>query len=924
METIKGEGLVTARETNLVNSLAGKFSGVQITSSGGQVGASSRIVIRGVSSMLGNNQPLFVIDGVPVDNSMTFGGGQNDGNGGGNGDSPLFYGGTANRAVDIDPANIENVSILKGASATALYGTRAANGVVLITTKSGSRASKPRFSYGFNIGGSEARLPELQKTYAQGVDGRFIPNNSSSWGPRIDTLTLNGERASAYDNAKEFFKSGRTIDHNFSIAGGTDKSNYFVSYSNKTEEGIVINNDLVRNNFLVKFSSQLSDKLEAITSVNYINTKLNNVTEGNGRASYIWMVYGAPPSYNLRGNGPKDYLNPNGTQRLFRTNFNNPYFVVDNNGMESNVNRFLPNLTLNYKITDWLTLTNRLGADVYTDERFYKEAIGTFGDFLGGRVYEDVITYNQVNNDVILQATKRFGDFGLSALIGSQVNDIRTKRTYTQGVSLDIPGFYNLSNASVITASTRLTQQRLIGVYSQVSADYKNMAFITATARNDWSSTLPIDNNSFFYPSISGSLVLTDAVPALRDNALLSFAKVRVGWAQIGNGTDPYNTQEQLFFQSAIGDGQRGNITSPYNGQNGFTLGNVIGNPNLKPERTNEIETGVEMQFFGDRVRVEASYYNRLSKDQIFAAPVAGSSGANSRIVNAGSIRNEGLELMLNFSPIRTASFDWNIHLTYTKNVNTVEELTDGVENIRLGGFTSPGIYIVRDQGYGVIWGSRYKRNEQGQLIIDGDQNSPRYGLPKELDENLGVIGNTIPDWLGGIRNTFSYNNEKIGRLALTAVVDIRQGGDILNLDNFYMNFWGVSGATEDRTGDSKIVYPGVIEGTNQVNNIEVPLNQNYWRNNWGLAEEEWVEDGSFVRLREVTFTYGLPTGLVKKTPFQDVNLSFTGRNLILRAPNFSGSDPETSLYGSANGQGFYNFITPGTIGWNAALNVTF
>lgn len=938
VEKVQGDQLVNARETNLVNALAGKFSGVQVTSSGGQTGSSARVIIRGNSSFLGNNEPLFVIDGVPVDNSQTFGGGQNNSNGNGNGDSPLFFGGTTNRIIDIDPANIASMSVLKGASATALYGSRAANGVILITTKNGKRTAKPTITLSTNAGYSDARLPKLQKTYAQGLGGNYFNGNdpaqliATAWGPRMDTLRLdadgnydpNGQPATVYDNAKAFFRRGANIDNSLSIAGGGERADYFVSYSNKLEEGIVPNNNLRRNGFLAKFGADFSERLHIAAGVNYINTKLFTVTEGNGRQSYLWTVYGAPPSYNLRGDGPKDYLNPDGSQRNYRTARNNPYFVVDNNGASGTVNRFLPTLNLSYKLSDWLTLNNRLGADIYTDRRLYREVKGTLGTFPTGRVYEDVISYQQFNNDLVLQANKRFEDFDLDVVVGSQINDQRNDRLYTQGVNLTVPGFYNLANASTINVSQNKTQERLIGLYGSASLGYRNFLYLTVTGRNDWSSTLPAKNRSYFYPSVSGSIVVTDAIPALQNSAALSFLKLRLGYAQVGNGAPVYSTQPDLYVQSNVGDGERGAILFPYNGQNGFTISNVIGNPDLRPERTSELEAGIEANFFTNRIRFEGSYYDRLSKDQIFQAPVAGSSGAVSRLVNAGAMRNRGFELLLELTPVKVGGFSWDIGGTFTRNRNTVESLTDGVDNIRLAGFSSPGIYIVRDQGYGVIWGSRYERDDQGRVIIDDDPESAGYGLPLSVSTELGVIGSVLPDWTAGLRNTFTYSNDKMGTVSLTALLDIRKGGDILNLDNFYLNFYGTTEATANRDGSQSFVYPNSVLPDGSANTIQVPYDETYWRLNWGLAEEEWVEDGSFVRLREVTLAYRLPASVLSKGFIKGLGISLTGRNLWLHAPNFTGSDPETSLYGSANGQGFYNFITPGTKGYNVALNVTF
>lgn len=938
VEQVGGDALVNSQETNIVNALAGKVSGVQITNSGGQTGSSSRIVIRGVSSFLGENQPLFVIDGVPVDNSMTFGGGQNSINGTGQGDSPLFYGGTSNRMVDLDPNIIETVSVLKGASATALYGKRGANGVVLITTKSGKRNQAPTINVNFSQGWQEARLPEFQSAYAQGTNGAFNPMSSSSWGPRMDTLRFNeagnvdpnGTLAESYNNREEFFQRGTVRDASISLGGGNDKSTYFFSYANRDETGIIYKNDLQRHNFMGKYGSTLGDNLFINTSFSYTRTDLSNITEGNGRQSYMWTVYGAPVSYDLRNDdgdgeiGPEDYLLADGSQRLYRTARNNPYFLVDQNGMESVVNRFLPNIAVEYSFSPNLKLVNRLGADIYSDTRRYKEAVGTVGSFPSGRLYEDVLNYRQINNDLTLRYDDDINDdFGLSVLVGHNINDQYDDRLFTQGVSLSIPGFYNIQNAENVTSTQTINHARLIGLYGSAEVSFRRYLYLTLTGRNDWSSTLPKDNNSFFYPSAGLSFVLTDAIPSLQSNNVLSYLKLRASWAQVGNDTDPYNTTETVYVQSNVGDGQRGVINAPYNGVNGFNLSNVIGNPNLVAELTTETEFGLESQFFGNRIRLEASYYDRVSEDQIFNAPVAASAGAISRIVNAGSMRNNGIELLLSLTPVQTGGFEWNITGTYTKNNNTIEDLTEGVDNIRLAGFTSPGIYIVKDEGYGVIWGSQYQRNEDGQVIIDDDPNSIRYGLPLGLQNNLGVIGNTQLDWFGSIRNTFSYSSNSFGSISLSAVLDKREGGDILNLDNFYLNFYGVTEMTADRENGTVLV-PGVkSDGT--PNDIVVPTDQTYWRNNWGLAQEDWVEDGSFIRLREVTLRYAMPEAWFNSsTSVKRLGLFVSGRNLWLHAPNFTGADPEVSLYGNANGQGFYNFNTPGTIGWTVGANATF
>lgn len=941
VEKVGGDELVSSRETNVVNSLAGKVSGVQITNSSGQTGASTRITVRGVSSFLGNNQPLFVIDGVPVDNSMTFGGGQNSLNGTGVGDSPLFYGGTVNRLVDIDPSIIESMSVLKGASATALYGNRGANGVIIITTKNGRKGQKPSVSVSFNYGWMKPRLPEFQNEYAQGLNGNFNPISSSAWGPRIDTLRFNengqvdpnGTPAQVYDNPAEFFQKGQVYQTGVSLSGGTDNSTYFLAYNNHNEKGILHRNDLNRHSLVAKYGGTLSSKFNYNFGLNFSQTNINSLTEGNGRSAYMWTVYGAPPSYDLRNDdgdgeiGPEDYLNPDGTQRLYRTARNNPYFLIDQNGLASLTNRFLPNVQMEYALTSWLKIANRFGADIYSDTRKYTEAVGTLGDYPQGRVYEDANNYRQFNNDLTLQMQQTLSDsWGFDLLVGSNINEEYSDRLYTQGDDLSIPGFYNLQNASNVTTSQQISRARLLGLYGSLGFDFRRYLYFNITARNDWSSTLEPKNRSFFYPSASASFILTDAIESLQGNSVLSFLKLRASYAQVGNATSPYSTTETIFVQSSIGDGQRGNINVPFNGTNSYTLSNVIGNPDLRSELTTEIEFGLEAQFFNNRIRLEASYYDRLSEDQIFNAPIAGSSGAVSKFVNAGSMRNKGIELMLGATPVKVGGFNWDLNVTFTKNDNNVEELTPGVDNIRLAGFTAPGIYIVKNQPYGVIWGTRYLRDAQNRIIVDSDPNSPAYGTPEVDLSTLGIIGVTQPKWLAGLRNTFSYSSNSLGTFALSAVIDKREGGDVLNFDNFYLNFYGVTKQTGIRDGSDVFVVPNSVKADGTANDIEVTRDQFYWQNVWGQQiYEDLIEDGSFLRLREVTLRYAFPKNLTKSwKSVQDLSVFVTGRNLYLNAPNFTGSDPEVSLYGNANGQGFYNFNTPATIGWNVGLNATF
>ncbi len=438
--------MVQAKETNIVNGIAGKVAGVQVTNSSGMPGSSSRIVIRGNTSLTGNNQPLFVIDGIPIDNSQVYAGSSAD--------DPVISWGTTNRGIDIDPNIIENMTVLKGASATALYGLacsrrrnyyhhKSGNGLASLGKKKG-----PMISFTSNFALDYARLPKFQDKYSLGVGGVYndgeTQQNSSSWGARMDTLP----GVTKYDPRKQFFQTGVTYDNSINLSGFTDKSSYFLSYSNLNQTGIVPGSKYVRNSFFGKFSNVLSEKLRATVNINYVNSNNDRFPEGNGTQSYLWTVYGAPINYNLEPGA-----NPDGTQRLFRTGRNNPFWLVDNTGLNMKVDRFILYATLSYDVLPWLNIIERGGLDMYTDRRKYFEAAGIVSPYPDGRIYDQVINNMQFNNDLIVTAKKAFNeDWNGSILIGNNVLTESMSSYYTEGQGLSIPGFYNISNAEVITS----------------------------------------------------------------------------------------------------------------------------------------------------------------------------------------------------------------------------------------------------------------------------------------------------------------------------------------------------------------------------------------------------------------------------------------------------------------------------------------
>jgi len=924
VQNVKAADIVNSREANIVNSLAGKVAGVQINNSGGQAGSSSRIVIRGNTSLTGNNSPLFVIDGIPMDNSVNRGIDEST-------ESSLFNGVGGNRAMDIDPNIIEDVSILKGAAASALYGSRGAFGVVLITTKKGIKDANrkwPRVSYSSSVAFDNAIIDGYQHSYLQGTNGLYkngLPlglggyseaaggatQTTASWGPHRDSISQvvldSIGMPSISDPRKEFYRTGRVWNNSVSLSGGGEKSTYILTYSNLTQEGIVPNNDFKRNSFTANFTSQLSENFSSSTSINYTNSINNRFSEGNSARSFLYGLNFAPINFdnkqaydqygNMSWSSPADGA----------TGFNNPFWLVNNNSSPSNVDRIIASNEMNLQITDWLKLTNRVGVDTYTDEMNEYTNIGTRGSLLG-RMYASLLKRTQINNDLILSAAGDINeDMSFTALVGTNYNDRKYTRRTLRGLNLSVPDFYDITNAESVQAFQNDERRRLVGVYASGTFDYKNYLFLNVTARNDWSSTLPKGNNSFFYPSASVGFVFTDVL-GMSDNKYFSYGKLRVSYAQAGNDADPYQTR-QTYRQANPGDGTRGNISFPFMGVNAFRLNSLLASDRLTPEKVTEKEVGLELRFFQNRLGLDMAYYDKISKSQILEQEISGASGFANRVINAGEVSNKGLEIVVTGTPFRTEDFSWDIMINFARNRYKLKSIAEGVDNIFLGGFTSPQIRADKDYGYGVIWGQGFKRNENGDILIDDEG----YPLPAE---DLGPIGNVMPNWTGGIRNTFNYKG-----LSLSALFDIRNGGDILNFDLYYSTFYGTAGVTEQR--NTYTTWQGIRESDGQPNTTPILQDQAYFQNKFTETFETIVEDAGFIKLREITLSYRLPQSLIKKTPFEEISFSATGRNLWIKS-DFSYLDPEGSLLGNGNGQGFYHSVTPGTRGFTFGLNVKF
>ncbi|MDO9375648.1 MAG: SusC/RagA family TonB-linked outer membrane protein [Ferruginibacter sp.] len=906
-QEVKGETVIQAKQDNLVNGLAGKVSGVQISNSSGMAGSSSRITIRGNVSLLQDNQPLFVIDGVPIDNSEpggidVFSQGANN--------TALSQGSTSNRAIDIDPSIIETITVLKGGAATALYGASAARGAILITTKTGGRSSKPVVSISSSLKFDEPFLGEYQDKYSQGLNGNYINGSiqgtasSQSYGARVDTLKSNGAPVQLYDPRDIFFKTGFTTDNNISVSGGTDKSKYLMSYSYLNNEGIIPTTSFTRNAFFGKFTNQISNNFSATVSINYVNTINHRTQEGNGLTNPLWGIYAAPITWN-----PLPSTWEDGTQRLYRSlSRNNPFYQLENSGFVSTVNRFLPTVNLTYSPAKWLTITERIGLDMYSDNARYHEDKtingGVFGNQTGG-ISNRLQDYRQLNHDFIVSLQKDitpdlFGSISVGNNLLSNFSD-----TYVQsGIGLNIPRFYNISNTSTSIVSDYVSKYRKVGFYAQANLEYKKMLNLSLTGRYDGSSLLANDKQYYPYGSAGFGFVFSEL---MSKNNAFTFGKVRVSYSSVGNDNiPPYSTTTPYVLGGTV---SINHVNFPYNGINGARLTNVQGNPNIKNENLNEFEIGTELKFLSNRLSFEGSYFNRESKDLLSQIPTNPSSGFLYAIRNVGSIQNTGYEFLLSGTPIKTKYFTWEASLNFTRIRSMVTSLGEGVDQVQLGGFGNAGVFLFKDQPYGILYGLGYERNEQRQIKVDDD------GIPIPTTDFV-AIGNVNPDFNAGLNNTFSYKG-----FSLNFLFDWKKGGDVLNLDANYMWFYGTSKVTEQGR-ETPFVVPNSVYATDGKANTTPVTAQAYWPAISGITESN-IEDGTYLKLRTASFAYTLTPG-ARKLPFRSLTLSVGGNNLWIHAPHFTSGDPEANVAGGVNGQGVTNFQTPTVRSIIVGLKATF
>jgi len=901
-QSIDSEAITSSRQQNVVNALQGQVAGVQITSAGGAPGQSARIIIRGINSLdpSADNQPLFVVDGVPVDNSTVESGG-----------TPR---GMTNRIADINPNDIETMSVLKGAAATALYGVRAANGAVIITTKKG-KAGEIRVNFNSSVGFDNlVKKPRLQDEYGQGFSGVRQENSFwPSWGANI--AEENDPNYVYQDNWNDAFNTGTLIDNSLSVSGGSDKATFYGSFGRLDQEGIIPFSTWSRTTAKLSGTVTASEKFNFSGSINFTNSGGNRVPHERFLERMMYWSETTDVS---------DYINEDGTMKTYGNA--NPIYDARFATYEDDVNRVIGNVNFNYSPTDWLTFSYRLGADFSSDSReeITPGPMGIDGERAlssTGFIEETRINSRDLTSNFYVTLKKQWNEnWNTQLRVGNDIFERQFDRVTATGGNFVIPGFYNLSNTTQIFASQGKSSRRLVGFYGDLMVDYKNFIFLNVTGRNDISSTLPTDNNSFFYPSVNLGYVFSENFEL---PSWITFGKLRASWAQVGKDTNPHILGAFFVAPSVF----------PLNGQVGFSKNSVFGDPNLRPELTTSIEFGTQFAFFNNKANLDITYYKSNSRDQIIPVPISDATGFSSYITNAGEIENQGWEIVVGGTPIERGDFRWDVSANITTNRNEVKAIREGIDQIVIGsqfGYVGSTVTMILKEGqaYGNIYGSSYTRPGalEGTETLDHDlpQLIGANGFPARNANQL-ILGNAVPKLFGGIRNQFSYKDFEFSFL-----VDFRSG---LEQYNQFGNFLSAFGKQEDSNRRNEtVVFPGVLANGAQ-NEKPVFLGQGvgpdgvnygagYWRNSVRGVSENFVSDASFIKLRNITLAYNLSPELIERTPFRTARLSIAANNILLYTP-WDGFDPESFSAGAGgNAVGFSGLGFPGVQSYFVTLNL--
>ena len=968
IQTVGSDEIVNSGSNSALDALVGKAAGVQITRSAGSAGGGSRILIRGVTSMIGNNQPLIVIDGIITNNETLNSGSSTAGTA------------TSNRLMDLNNDDIESINILKGSAATALYGTAGAPGVIVITTKKGEEGDM-KVSYTHSTGVDWLSTTfNLQNEFAQGRNRSRSDRTpywrspgtgeSSSYGPAISDLeystdpnhpeapaasdfdgdgnyrwdkngflvtrgTGNGIPANNYqDNYRGFFREAMQSLNNLSIQGGTEKATYAFSTSFLTNEGIVPNEEYGRKTFRLAGTIQASDKLKLATTFNFVRSDYQRIQQGSNTSGLLLGLYRTPISFdNANGFSPEDavdnpssYIFANGAQRNYRGGggYDNPYWIVNNALRDETVNRVYGSFTADYNLSKWFNASLIIGADYTSDARKQNFEKGSRTRSTG---YVSLTQYNSFLTDAILNISG--GDaitdkINLSYLVSANAFDRTRSFLNSNGSNFAFQGFVNLANASNVAGGENFIRTTQMGFVGQVEMDWDSTIYLTLAARQDYDSRLGVPNTdfkasdySFVYPAASVSFLLSELLP---QSETLSFAKIRASWAQVG-GPPPFAYLTTSGYElTTVGDGWGDSISWPIQGITGFEIDNILGNNELTSELTEEIEFGVDLRFFNNKIGLDLAYYERKMSDAILNATLPSSTGYTNVWLNSGRMTGRGIEASLNLNIAQSQNFSYTSQINFTSSENIVEELAPGLDKLFLAGFSGAGSYLIAGNQYGYVLGGTYLRTgsggpnddglnvPEGDIVINSDSTSNEYGF-EAVDPVQRGIGNPNPDFILGWNNQF-----KIGPVSANFLLDWRQGGDLLNGVAWALSFFGRSQLTADTRNEAPSPIPGV-KADGSPNDIPVVRDQYYYQSSvggFGSVWEQFVQDGGWIRLREVSLGYDIPMDKLGIDFIDSGNLSIVGRNLWY-STDYNGVDPETSLTGVGNGQGVDYFNMPST-----------
>ncbi|WP_438711418.1 SusC/RagA family TonB-linked outer membrane protein [Aquimarina muelleri] len=953
IQKISEKDITEVKSVNFLDNLAGKLAGVTITPGGATgVGSSSKIVIRGEQSFT-NNNPLFVVDGTPINNSTVF----NFTNEAAAGFQEVDFG---NGAMEVNPDDIETVSVLKGPSAAALYGTRASNGVIIINTKNGANSKGLGISSSSSVFIDSAfQLPQFQNQYGQGNSGQFAyvnglgaginDNISYSWGPRLhqgtliaqfdspvtlpDGTVVRGGDTSLYsalpitptpftsnpNNVKDFYQTGVTTINSIALSSSFDQGNYRLSFTDLRSESIIPGVNLDRKTVAARLGFLPTPKTKVTSSINYVNSTSDNRPSngyGSENVNYSLVAWG-PRSLNI--DNLRNYWQP-GLEDIQQYSFNytffdNPFFILNENRNSFHRDRVFGTISIQQELATNLKATVRTGMDYSNEKRQFLRNFST-NRFRNGAYAEHDVTYREINTDFLLNYTKKVSDFNIDISLGGNRLDQKATTTQTQTTQLAQPSIFSFNNAaSPIESFGFISKKRINSLYGLLKIGYKNVLFLDITGRNDWSSALATpfsaDNTSFFYPSASGSFVVSNVVKLPR---VISFAKIRASIAQVGNDTNPYQTSGAFISQT------------PVNSQPTFTNQNFIPNPDLKPEQTTSYEFGTDIRFFKDRLNVDFTYYNSLTKDQILSLPIPISSGFNQQVVNGGEVRSQGVEIVLNTIPVQNKSFTWNATVNFSRNVSTIESLPQQEGRITLAYsrvYDNPDqtVWFQVEKGgrIGDFYGTGYLRNENGDFVLTPEGRFI-------ADNSLKKLGNSNPDFILGFHNQFTYKNWD-----LSFLFDWRQGGELVSRT---LSLAAVGGQLEETAyrPDAGIIAQGVVNTGTVDNPVYVPNTtavspESYYRQFYDRNHEENnVYDASYLKLRQFSIGYSFhldknTLGFLKEGA--DFTISLISKNIfaISEIPHFDPEQLAVQGQGLVSGVEDLSYATTRSFGLKLGVN---